>query len=303
MARGFRVGKDDDLVQNLEEKVKNLERELADKVSEVEFFRTELEKTNTEVEGVIKAFDQHLWKLNKIYSKLVPTELPEIKGFKFSSKYLPSVSQGGDYLDIFGGENKFRFGLVLSSASGHMMSALILSLLLRFSSLGKDVSETADRVVEKLRKALLDEMEQNDSVDIFYGILDKKNYVLSYSLVGEVPVLHQCGKTGEITWVEPLGPAITPSYTEQIVKSQIVLNSKDRLLICSPGVVRTQGIEGEYFGAERVFDIFKKGQSIKNLHELRNELMFRLEEFSSSPFTQDISVLALEVDHRVIKLA
>src|SRR4051812_3967350 len=99
----------DPKISLLEEPIKELESELADRNRDLATFRSELSKANTQLEKFIKQVAQELKIAGLIQKALVPTEFPNIPGFEFSTKFVPSSISGGDYFDIFEHEDKFRF--------------------------------------------------------------------------------------------------------------------------------------------------------------------------------------------------
>src|SRR6476469_8091482 len=119
------------LIESLQSRVRELELELGDREKDLAVFRDELAKANSQLERFIKQINSELKMASTIQKALVPTEFPNIPGFEFSTKFVPSPVSGGDYFDIFEHEDRFRFGIVLASSSGYSMSALFLSVLLR----------------------------------------------------------------------------------------------------------------------------------------------------------------------------
>ena len=98
------------LMPALQSRISELEAELADRERDLTVFREELARANSQLERFIKQISQELKMASLIQKALVPTEFPNIPGFEFSTKFVPSVISGGDYFDIFEHEDKFRFG-------------------------------------------------------------------------------------------------------------------------------------------------------------------------------------------------
>ncbi|MGE3758564.1 MAG: sigmaB regulation protein RsbU, partial [Pseudobdellovibrionaceae bacterium] len=119
--------------ESLQAKIADLERELSQKEEDLVRFRKELVKTNGTLEALIAQLSGELKMAHLIQKVLAPTEYPHISGIEFSSKFIPGVRSGGDYFDIFEHEDKFRFGIIVASASGYSMSALFLSVLLKMT--------------------------------------------------------------------------------------------------------------------------------------------------------------------------
>src|SRR5687768_8579652 len=114
--------------EQLIERVAELEEELRERQADLKRFRDELSKANQRLEGLITRLHSELKLAHVIQKSLVPTEFPHITGFEFSTKFVPSSVSGGDYFDIFEHDDRFRFGVIVSSSNGHTMSALLLSV-------------------------------------------------------------------------------------------------------------------------------------------------------------------------------
>src|SRR4051812_35517005 len=118
----------------MQSRIRDLEDELKEKEKELGLFRDEVSKLNTQLEMLIDQTGLEVSLANSIHKFLVPTEIPNIPGFDFSSKYEASAISGGDYFDIFELEDRYRFGILLSCSSGYGMSAVLLSILMKLSS-------------------------------------------------------------------------------------------------------------------------------------------------------------------------
>lgn len=110
--------------ESLRLKVRELEQQLATKENLLHSYRLQLTKTNQQLEKLISQVNQELKVAQALQKVLSPTEIPQISGFEFSTKFIPGTKNGGDYFDIFEHEDRLRFGLILSTASGYGISAL-----------------------------------------------------------------------------------------------------------------------------------------------------------------------------------
>ncbi|MCB0356658.1 MAG: sigmaB regulation protein RsbU, partial [Bdellovibrionales bacterium] len=122
-----------DPTEHFQNRIKELEAEIVEREKDLAVFRRELGQVNRQMEELIARLTRDLKVAHEIQRFLVPTEFPNIQGIEFSYKFVPSAIRGGDYFDIFEHQDKFRFGLILASGSGHSMSALLLSVLLNIT--------------------------------------------------------------------------------------------------------------------------------------------------------------------------
>ncbi len=292
-----------DDVNQLKKRIRELEEEVQHREEDLSRFRAELVTANGQLEHLINQVQRELKMAQSIYRSLVPTEFPHISGFEFSTKFVPSMISGGDYFDIFEHQDRMRFGVVLSSASGHSLSALLLSVLIKMAGqMEGRKTQSPDKVVKALESELIEHFEDSSQLDLFYAVVDRRKYVLNFVRVGEVMVFHQLDD-GSLRILGEKNPSIKKGQIFTGQTEQVALSPRDRLVVVSPGCVRAQNLKGEAFGWERVSQSIKSSPQ-RGVHELRQNLLFEIEKFSEgSELKRDLTILAIEVKDKVIKLA
>lgn len=288
----------------LKKRILDLEEEVREREKDLSVFRRELSQANRRLEALISELNQDLKLVHALQKKLVPTEIPHIPGFEFSSKFVPSFVRGGDYFDVFEHEDRSHFGMIVASASGHMMSALLLSVLLRLSGqMEARRGDSSDQMLKKIVNELHSTMSDKDSADLFYGVFDRRSFSLEYSKLGDIVALHHDYAKNELRLLKTENPALTKVENIQIQKYTVPLNSRDKLIFCTKGVIETKNLEGLYFGQERLFKTVLESVS-QGVHELRNSIFFQTQQFSAGQEPpRDLTVVVAEVKDKVIKLA
>ena len=294
----------DDERKKLEKRVQELQAELAARGQDLATFRTELGRANGKLENLVKQIDQQLNLAAMIQKILVPTELPNIPGFEFSSKFIPSLLQGGDYFDIFEHEDRFRFGLVVASSSGYTISALFLSILLKMSGqLEARKGHTPAHILDLMARELIPQMQGADHAQLFYGVIDRRTYEMRYSCLGGILALHYNYAQSRLQRLNPHGTGIDPTFKGPVQDTVIGLQPRDRLILCSDGVIKASNKQGQVFGEERLFQSILQAPNT-GVHETRNEIIYQLERFmAGADLPKDVTVIVTEVKDRVIKLA
>jgi sigma-B regulation protein RsbU (phosphoserine phosphatase) len=292
------------LIENLQNRVRDLEAELQDREKDLSVFRDELGKANSQLERFIKQISQELKMASLIQKALVPTEFPNIPGFEFSTKFTPSPISGGDYFDIFEHEDKFRFGIVLASSSGYSMSALFLSVLLKMTGqLEARKGTSPDKILEMMGRELVPTIQSADQANVFYGVVDRRSFELTYSGAGRVIGLLFGFGSGKLQRLEWESQPFQQGFKAQLKASTLSLGPRDRMILCSEGVIRAQNPNGEAFGEERLYKSILAAPRL-GVHDLRNEIFYQLEKFTQGrDLPQDVTVVVTEVKDRVIKLA
>lgn len=288
----------------LKARIEELEELLRQKDKEIHRYRTELTRTNQSLEKVIAELSQELKWVSVIQKALSPTHNPHIPGFEFSTKFIPGSGSGGDYFDIFEHDDRLKFGILLSSSSGYTMSALFLSVLLKLSGRIEAKKGTLpQQALELLAQEMKPHMQVKDETRIFYGVVDRRTFELNYSSFGELAAMLQPAGQDKIVRLAEGAPSLTRETAVKPLDQSIQLGPRDRLILCSVGVVNAPGPGGETFGWERLQAAVLRAPR-SGVHEIRNEILFRLEQFCeiSEPL-RDLTVIVVEVNDRVIKLA
>jgi len=288
----------------LQIRVKELETELSDREKDLSVFREELAKANFQLEKFIKQISQELKMASLIQKALVPTEFPNIPGFEFSTKFEPSSISGGDYFDIFEHEDKFRFGIVLASSSGYSMSALFLSVLLKMTGqLEARKGTSPDRILEMMGKELVPTIQSADQANVFYAVIDRRSFEMTYSGAGRVIGLLFSFGSGRLQRLEWQAPAFQQGFRAQLTSATISLGPRDRIILVSEGVIKALNPKGEAFGEERLYKAILAAPRL-GVHDMRNEIFYQIERFTQGrDIPHDVTVVVTEVKDRVIKLA
>lgn len=290
--------------KKLQDKIDQLELLLEHKDVEIRSFKKELIVLNEQIESLLNRIQKQVEFTNKIQSKLVPTEIPSVTGFEFSSKFIASAITGGDYYDIFEIEDKFRFSILLSSCSGYSISSLFLVILLKLMShIETKKGAAPEKVLNLILEELLVAISEKDKANIFYGLINKRTYDLTYCHAGENFIYHYEANKKSSYEIKPNLPSIEKKFKKKIVSQTVHLNPKDRLVFISEGINHVVNNNGISFPREKIMDLIE-GESKATVHEVRNEILFQIQKWSGKKeLKKDITVLVAEVKERVLKLA
>lgn len=310
------VKDDDSNNQNeLKAKIRELELEVRDRENDLAVFRKQLASANHLLEGLISKVADEVKTAAQIQKVLVPTEFPNIPGFEFSTKFVPSPIAGGDYFDIFEHEDRLKFGIVLASSNGYGMSALLLSVLLKMT--GQHEAKrglSPDKVLQYISSALepslagSDSGDKSDRANVFYGIVDRRNLEFSYAASGPVYggiVRGASGKLERITADD--GPIEKGSHLRLGTVKTLNLEARDRVFLVSGGTLAAKNKAGELFGEDRLIRSVlttPKTGTAPTVHDWRNEILYGVEAHAAGQdLPQDVTAVVFEVKDRVIRLA
>lgn len=290
--------------KELKERISELEHELAVKEAELHRYRLELTKANTAVEKLIAQISQELKIAQGLQKFLSPTTLPNIQGFDFSTKFLAGTRSGGDYFDIFEHEDKLKFGVLISSATGYTLSSLLLSVIIKISSqMEARKGLDAHKVVGVLAKEIVPRIQTEDRASIFYGVVDRRNYEFQYCSVGSIDGFLQVYGQDALQELLPTGPALGKDFNTEPQSRTVQLNPRDRIVLATEGLKMSQNAMGVNWGGHGLSEAISRSPK-QGVHELRNEILYSNEKYTgrTEPL-RDQTLIVTEVKDKIIKLA
>ena len=294
----------DSEILRLRERIHSLEQELRERDQEVAFLKNELSEVNFRLERLVEQSKYELKLIHKIQNALVPTEYPNISGFEFSTKFVASAIKGGDYFDLFDIPEKMKFGIMMSCSSGYAMSALLMSVLMKYSGYrltGK--SDKAAEIVREIQSELAGQLDDSHEASFFFSLVNRRTYQMDFCALGSVSVFYFDYSSGEIELLKNNPFPLTKKKIDNLECQLISLNPRDRLIICSHGLFEATDLDGKRFTPKELLPALK-AVARSPVHDLRNEVLYQVEKFTSgAEVRRDRTVVVMEVKDRVIKLA
>ncbi len=286
----------DNIISQLQYKIQKLQQDLDQKQTDLQSYKNEVQRLNTQLKVLIKNIESQLSMATQMQKYLIPTEVLQIPGFDFSTKYVAGSLQGGDYFDIFKLKDKYRFAVIAASSCGHAMAALFLSVLIQMSSqIEAKRGSSPLKIIQSLNKKLSDVAQSGQASDVFLLIVNRRNLEMTYCNAGEIKIWFQPydNKNEAPKALIPTSPPLGPANQQGIKEAKVSLNAKDRLVILTPGL--TTAIKNQGHSIESLLMRMRK----KDSHDLRNEIMYQAQKNSVQ---RDMTVLVIDVKDHVLKL-
>lgn len=285
-----------DEIKALKKIIEELQSEVLLKNEEISIYRQELIKFSQRLDSLMFQMASDTDIVSQIHRVLVPTELPQFPGFEVSRKFSYGSKSGGDYFDLFEHEDKMKFGVLVASSSGYAMSALFLSFVLKVSHiLEAKRGDAAHQILQKIGDDLKKSAGPNDFTHAFYGIVNRRNYKMEFCSVGQVSGYYLVKGNAPLLLKSSDAP-FSSEFSSQLKSATLDLEPNSRLCIMTHGLTDVLGNEK----ITRIMSDFSE----KNVHDLRNELLFQAQQISHQEIPdRDQTVVVLEVKDKVIKLA
>lgn len=227
----------------------------------IRILETSVEESQRQLSRAQRVMDRELGEAAKMQRSFLPNAFPEHPELELAAVYQPSIKVGGDYYDVIRVDEN-HWGLVIADIAGHGSAAAVVMALTQMvvKEFGKGITSPQDALF-----AFNDKLNANLSSDhyvtMFYGILDLRNMELVYSHAGHIPLMLYKASAKEIFELktEPSFPLRTfemESYEER----STILEPGDKVLFFTDGVIDIQNTHNEFFGSDRLRDVFLNTQ-------------------------------------------
>jgi sigma-B regulation protein RsbU (phosphoserine phosphatase) len=218
---------------------------------------------------------------------------PERADMEIHAEMIPAREVGGDFYDFFFIDPD-RLGFVIGDVSGKgVPSALFMAVsktLLKATAL-KGLSP--DRCLEQVNRMLHLESPPSMFVSVFYGILDTRNGVISYSNGG-----HNCPyivrRDGRLEHTQPVGgPVLAMLAGARYETGQLALEPGDAIFLFTDGVTEAKNSSDQEF-SESSLEEFLGGSHRLPLVDVTRQVLDEVERFAGgAPQADDITVLTV----------
>ncbi len=242
----------------------------------------------------------------EIQRRFLPRDMPHLKNVNIAFKFNPCSSIAGDMFNVLELDND-NVGIYLFDVSGHgapaaMMAVSICQMLQPHSGLIMRCEASAPNA-----RAIISPRDVLDSLDlefplerfdkyftIFYGVLDIRTNILTYSNAGHpMPlVIHQDGTADAL---DQGGTIIGLGGVVPFEQGQAQLRKGDKIILYSDGLTEFENASGESFGLERFKHLLTQNRSQK-VDEFLDSIQKSLVDFAGNVKPQDdMSLLAIEI--------
>ena len=207
----------------------------------------QLQRSRAELAGLVEllrnqaeVIQRDLHRAEVIQRSLLPHDVPPMDRFNVQTLYLPGQTIGGDLYDVVGIADRY-LALVVADASGHGVSAAMLSVLFKHHlQLQNRVTGTPYRPGEALKKIngsmLADRLTPGAFITAAVCLLDTEERTLIISSAGHPPLLWV--KTdGTFQELGHTGPALGLDVEAQFKEHTLRLDEGDRVLLYTDGLM------------------------------------------------------------------
>jgi sigma-B regulation protein RsbU (phosphoserine phosphatase) len=225
-----------------------------------------------------KSLEEQLKIARDIQLTFLPKKNPQLPGYDIAGVNIPSGEVGGDYFDFIRIID-YQTGISIADVSGKGIPASLIMASFRASLIAEIRNNYAIRTIcRKVNSLLYESVEQGNYVTAFYGVLDSKNDIFTFSNCGHnQPILLRRDK--EVEFLSEGGPALGVLSEAEYEERPIFLLPEDIILFYTDGVTEAINEDDEEFGVDRLIECLNEFRDLPAA-EIQNKIVERVRKFA-----------------------
>jgi phosphoserine phosphatase RsbU/P len=237
----------------------------------------------------LSAIQQELEVARRIQLSILPGKFPDSVNFRVAARYVPMTSVAGDFYDFIVADDTHA-GLLIADVSGHGVPAALIASMVKVAATSQRANAADPARLLAGMNTVLRGNTQDQFVTAAYAHLDSESGELRYSAAGHPPMLLL--RDGKVREVSENGLILAAFEAATYENASQRLESGDRLLLYTDGIVEAASRTGEFFGPEALSTLFRQTSEITPA-DAADRIISAVQEWAASQ-DDDLTVLVCD---------
>ncbi len=197
-----------------------------------------------------KELDEIQQELNlarRMQLSILPGDFPASRSFRVAAKYVPMTSVAGDLYDFLLADDQHA-GLLIADVSGHGVPAALIASMVKMAATSQRPQASHPAALLAAMNSALCGNTQGQYVTAAYVYLDANAQELHYAAAGHPAMLLL--RDGAVTEIVENGMLLAAVPGANYESKSLALESGDRLLLYTDGLIEARNAEGTLFGEQ-----------------------------------------------------
>jgi sigma-B regulation protein RsbU (phosphoserine phosphatase) len=222
----------------------------------------------------------------RIQTSILPSAYPESAHFNVAARYVPMTTVAGDFYDFLVADQT-QAGLLIADVSGHGVPAALIASMVKLAATSQRANAADPAMLLSGMNTVLHGNTQEQFVTAAYVYLDAVSSTLRYSAAAHPPMLLL--RTGEVIPVEKNGLMLATFSFATYSTAEYPLQSGDRLVLYTDGILEAANRAGEEFGPHRLSALLKDSARL-SAEAAADHIVSSLQTWSKSQ-NDDLTIL------------
>lgn len=238
-----------------------------------------------------RRLEEELALARRIQMALLPSSVPETRGWELHGGNVPSRGVSGDYYEVVERAEGQEVVLMIADVSGKGMAASLLTASLQALSSGPiEDGLPPEEICTRLSRLLYRRTPPEKYATAFLGVLEPATGLLRYTNAGHnPPLIVRAG--GGVEELAPTGVPLGLLPGAQYTARDLTLSPGDTLVLYTDGIVEAAHPNGEEYGLPRLKEVCVRHRN-GHCQSLAEALDEDLETFVQGvPFADDRTIV------------
>ncbi|MCB0280378.1 MAG: SpoIIE family protein phosphatase, partial [Calditrichaeota bacterium] len=243
--------------------------------------------------------EQELKIAKEVQQKLLPQNIPLIKGFDISAISFTANEVGGDYYDFIS-YDKNNFGIVVADVSGKGTSAAFYMAEMKgiIKSLSSIYKAPKD-LFSHTNEILFEQLEKKAFITASLVSVDIRKKDIRYIRAGHCPLIYYSAESNELDYKTPkgigLGLCNKKLFDMNLEEEQFKLKSGDVIVIFSDGLDEARNIFDEEYGDAKIGQLLVKNKDL-GADDIKHAILDDIVAFTGkAPMHDDMTLAVIKV--------
>lgn len=248
-------------------------------------------------EAQLASFGEEMRAATRIQTSILPRTTPELGNFTIAARYAPMNAVAGDFYDFLA-IRPAGLGIVVADVAGHGVPAALVASMVKVAVSSRITEgEHPGKIMAGLNSMLCREA-QGQYATAVYVYLDEGRRMGCYAAAGHPPLLLWRRTTRTLLRLSETGLLLGVRPNEPYSQADFSLQSGDRILIYTDGLLEAANPLGLEFGETRLDDFINAHEHLSAdqfaEHVLREVLAWP-GNGNSHPQADDITVVVVDI--------
>jgi sigma-B regulation protein RsbU (phosphoserine phosphatase) len=223
----------------------------------------------------------------RIQTSILPPPYPQSAHFHVAARYVPMTAVAGDFYDFLIADQT-QAGLLIADVSGHGVPAALIASMVKLAATSQRANAADPALLLAGMNSVLCGNTQEQFVTAAYVYLDAASSTLRYSAAAHPPMLLL--REGSVIELTENGLMLAAFTFATYTTAEYALQSSDRLLLYTDGILEATNAQGEEFGSSRLHALLKEAASL-SADAAAASILSSLERWSSKSQNDDLTLL------------
>lgn len=243
----------------------------------------------------IRTDDLELVQARQIQRSLLPAEIPQIRGVRIATAWIPARSVGGDYYDVISLSDS-KVGFCIGDVVGKgMPAALLMSGLQSAVRAFAPADSGTDVTVASVRRVASQNLTGGKFITFFYATIDSSRMLRFTNAGHNEPLLVR--SDGSVAHLSSRGTAIAKMMNgAELSGESMEIGRGDTIVLFTDGVTEAprkgSNDPEEIYGEGRLEDLVKSNRT-REPEDLIGVILDDVREFAGGEFADDLTLVVV----------